>query len=126
MGMNSAFKFESNFESLGTYALGITDGLNLNVNNCFPLDFLGCLIYNSGGLKTPSSGRAHSFCGHAILQRCVLVFVISAANLMKHEFRGDEPMVVLDTLKDWRFEKNVCRLPSTRVFPEAFMIFCSL
>ncbi|KAF8199645.1 hypothetical protein BJ912DRAFT_1020221 [Pholiota molesta] len=32
--------------------------------------------------------RAHSFCAHAILQR------------------GDEPMVVLDALKDWRFAKN--------------------
>ncbi|KAF9484335.1 hypothetical protein BDN70DRAFT_910722 [Pholiota conissans] len=40
------------------------------------------------GMKTPSCPRAHSFCGHAILQ-C-----------------GDEPMVVLDTLKDWRFAKN--------------------
>ncbi|KIM39991.1 hypothetical protein M413DRAFT_189339 [Hebeloma cylindrosporum] len=40
------------------------------------------------GLKTASTGRAHSFCGHAILQR------------------GDEPMVVLDALKDWRFQKN--------------------
>ncbi|KDR78910.1 hypothetical protein GALMADRAFT_224162 [Galerina marginata CBS 339.88] len=40
------------------------------------------------GLKTPSCARAHSFCGHAILQR------------------GDEPMVILDSYKDWRFKKN--------------------
>ncbi|KAF8907335.1 hypothetical protein CPB84DRAFT_1844033 [Gymnopilus junonius] len=40
------------------------------------------------GLKTLSCSRTHTFCGHAILQR------------------GDEPMVVLDTSKDWRFEKN--------------------
>jgi len=43
---------------------------------------------------------------------------------MKYEFRGDEPMVVLDTLKDWRFEKNVRCLPSTRAFAEGFMVFC--
>lgn len=49
-----------------------------------------------------------------ILQRCVLAFIISAISLMKYDFRGDEPMVVLDTLKDWRFEKNVCHSPSIR------------
>jgi GAF domain-containing protein len=40
------------------------------------------------GLKTPSCARAHSFCGHAILQQ------------------GDEPTVILDTHRDWRFAKN--------------------
>ncbi|KAF4614071.1 hypothetical protein D9613_007880 [Agrocybe pediades] len=45
-------------------------------------------IKSEWGLKTPNGGRAQSFCGHAILQQ------------------GDEPMIVLDSLKDWRFEKN--------------------
>ncbi|KAF8968010.1 hypothetical protein BDZ97DRAFT_1800465 [Flammula alnicola] len=40
------------------------------------------------GLKTSSCARAYSLCGHAILQR------------------DDEPMVILNTLKDWRFAKN--------------------
>ncbi|CAA7266924.1 unnamed protein product [Cyclocybe aegerita] len=40
------------------------------------------------GLKAPSCARAHSFCGHTVLQR------------------GDEPMVVLDAQNDWRFAKN--------------------
>ncbi len=35
--------------------------------------------------------RAVSFCSHAILQRT------------------DEPLVVLDASKDWRFANNVCR-----------------
>ncbi|KAF9048592.1 hypothetical protein BJ165DRAFT_1526030 [Panaeolus papilionaceus] len=40
------------------------------------------------GLNMPSCARMHSLCGHTILQR------------------GDEPMIVLDTQKDWRFIKN--------------------
>ncbi|KAF8802541.1 hypothetical protein BYT27DRAFT_7341419 [Phlegmacium glaucopus] len=40
------------------------------------------------GLKTPRCARAHSFCGHAILQQ------------------GDEPTVILDAHRDWRFAKN--------------------
>ena len=41
------------------------------------------------GLGMRALSREEAFCGHAILQR------------------GDEPMVVLDTLKDWRFRRNV-------------------
>ena len=33
-------------------------------------------------------------------------------------------MVVLDTLKNWRFEKNVCHFPSPRAFAGGFMGFC--
>ncbi|KAJ3744083.1 hypothetical protein DFH05DRAFT_1398004 [Lentinula detonsa] len=40
------------------------------------------------GLKMNTSTRAQSLCAHAILQR------------------DDEPMVILDTLQDWRFAKN--------------------
>ncbi|KAG6850684.1 hypothetical protein H0H93_009842 [Arthromyces matolae] len=40
------------------------------------------------GIQRIACSRAHSICAHAILQR------------------GDEPMVVLDTHKDWRFSKN--------------------
>ncbi|THV02842.1 hypothetical protein K435DRAFT_836182 [Dendrothele bispora CBS 962.96] len=40
------------------------------------------------GLKTNTCIRSTSFCGHTILQR------------------DDEPMVILDTLQDWRFAKN--------------------
>ncbi|KAF8150767.1 hypothetical protein B0H34DRAFT_801693 [Crassisporium funariophilum] len=47
------------------------------------------------GIKTPSCARAHSFCGHSILQR------------------GDEPTVVLDTHNDWRFAKNITFKPMT-------------
>jgi len=35
------------------------------------------------------------------------VFFFSTFYLTRDDFRGDEPMVVLDTLKDWRFKKNV-------------------
>ncbi|KIK10098.1 hypothetical protein K443DRAFT_670728 [Laccaria amethystina LaAM-08-1] len=55
------------------------------------------------GIKTPSCARAHSFCGHSILQR------------------GDEPMVVLDTHLDWRFAKNplVVSTPNIRFYAGA-------
>ncbi|KAG6832830.1 hypothetical protein H0H92_009449 [Tricholoma furcatifolium] len=40
------------------------------------------------GIQATTFARAHSICAHAILHR------------------GDEPMIVLDTHKDWRFAKN--------------------
>ncbi|KZO91573.1 hypothetical protein CALVIDRAFT_521478 [Calocera viscosa TUFC12733] len=40
------------------------------------------------GLGVPSVARDVSFCGHCILQR------------------GDEPMIVLDATRDWRFQRN--------------------
>ncbi|KZT56914.1 hypothetical protein CALCODRAFT_435003 [Calocera cornea HHB12733] len=40
------------------------------------------------GLGMPSVARDMSFCGHCILQR------------------GDEPMIVLDATRDWRFQRN--------------------
>ncbi|KIK62531.1 hypothetical protein GYMLUDRAFT_41990 [Collybiopsis luxurians FD-317 M1] len=45
-------------------------------------------VKSEWGLKVNSSSRASSFCAHAILQR------------------DDEPMVILDTLQDWRFANN--------------------
>ena len=45
-------------------------GLNLNASRVISREFfLSDLV--TGGLKTPSCARAHSFCGHAILQQCV-------------------------------------------------------
>ncbi|KAF9064190.1 hypothetical protein BDP27DRAFT_1333985 [Rhodocollybia butyracea] len=55
------------------------------------------------GLKVDSCARLHSFCGHAILQR------------------DDEPMVILDTLQDWRFANNphVVNSPHIRFYAGA-------
>ncbi|KAJ3567888.1 hypothetical protein NP233_g6075 [Leucocoprinus birnbaumii] len=49
------------------------------------------------GLKVTNFLRSMSFCGHAILQR------------------GDEPMVVMDTLSDWRFTRNPLVTGSSRI-----------
>ncbi|KAJ7678532.1 hypothetical protein B0H17DRAFT_1078584 [Mycena rosella] len=53
--------------------------------------------------KAHSCAREESFCGHAILQR------------------GDEPMIVLDSQRDWRFAKNplVLGAPSVRFYAGA-------
>ncbi|KAG5720942.1 hypothetical protein E4T56_gene855 [Termitomyces sp. T112] len=55
------------------------------------------------GIQSTTNGRAHSICAHAILQR------------------GDEPMVILDTHKDWRFAKNpaVTGAPHVRFYAGA-------
>ncbi|KAG6854400.1 hypothetical protein C0991_007391 [Blastosporella zonata] len=55
------------------------------------------------GIRSTTSARAHSICAHAILQR------------------GDEPMVILDTHKDWRFAKNpvVTGAPHVRFYAGA-------
>jgi hypothetical protein len=50
--------------------------------------------------------RTDSFCAHAILQRYVRV-ACSFQGMSSPEHSGDEPMVVPDTLADWRFAKNV-------------------
>ena len=44
------------------------------------------------GLGVRGLPRDEAFCAHAILQY------------------GDEPTVVLDTKKDWRFRRHVCSL----------------
>ncbi|KAJ7454785.1 hypothetical protein FB451DRAFT_1279374 [Mycena latifolia] len=53
--------------------------------------------------KAHSCTRAQSFCGHAILHR------------------GDEPMIVLDSRRDWRFAKNplVLGAPNIRFYAGA-------
>ncbi|KAJ7086084.1 hypothetical protein B0H15DRAFT_987137, partial [Mycena belliarum] len=53
--------------------------------------------------KAHSCARAQSFCGHAILQR------------------GDEPMIVLDSRRDWRFAQNplVLGAPNIRFYAGA-------
>ncbi|KAG6844969.1 hypothetical protein H0H87_002083 [Tephrocybe sp. NHM501043] len=55
------------------------------------------------GLQSSTTARAHSICAHAILQR------------------GDEPMVILDTHKDWRFANNpsVTGAPHVRFYAGA-------
>ncbi|KAG6862008.1 hypothetical protein C0995_008195 [Termitomyces sp. Mi166 len=55
------------------------------------------------GIPSTTNARAHSICAHAILQR------------------GDEPMVILDTHKDWRFAKNpaVIGAPHVRFYAGA-------
>ncbi|GAW01976.1 histidine kinase [Lentinula edodes] len=55
------------------------------------------------GLKMNSYSRVQSFCAHAILQR------------------NDEPMVILDTLQDWRFANNpnVLNAPCIRFYAGA-------
>ncbi|KAJ6570210.1 hypothetical protein DFH09DRAFT_917594, partial [Mycena vulgaris] len=55
------------------------------------------------GTGSHTCPRAHSFCGHAILQR------------------GDEPMVVLDAHRDWRFARSPLVLgpPSIRFYAGA-------
>jgi hypothetical protein len=36
-----------------------------------------------------------------------LVITSTKPTLTRYGFRNDEPMIVLDTLQDWRFIKNV-------------------
>ncbi|KAG6909935.1 hypothetical protein DXG01_014204 [Tephrocybe rancida] len=66
-------------------------------------DLRSTIGFCSGGIQSTTTARAHSICAHAILQQ------------------GDEPMVILDTHKDWRFTKNpaVTGAPHVRFYAGA-------
>ncbi|KAG6898190.1 hypothetical protein C0992_003302 [Termitomyces sp. T32_za158] len=59
------------------------------------------------GISSTTNARAQSICAHAILQRYSGLLIRSVTpGQPDPSSRGDEPMVVLDTLRDWRFAKN--------------------
>lgn len=70
------------------------------------------------GLQRRSLPRNYALCSHAVLQRLVAQHRNSSsprcfgqfgnqANRILLSHSGDEPLVILDTLEDWRFAKNV-------------------
>lgn len=71
------------------------------------------------GLQKRSLPRNCALCSHAVLQRSVthlaslFCWLENGPNAALLFNSGDEPLVILDTLEDWRFAKNVRPMASS-------------